>query len=143
MIWFYLTSKFLSLSLLPPSLPLSHTAPTAFTQSLDTDPMLSILLEAEDTLFCDVSKDSSSNLQFSWTKDDQPLTVDGMRLRYVDPSWTTNGSIRITRVLNEDAGEYVCTVTTTYNGLPAPTIMTRRTQVNVTCMDKLSYMYYA
>lgn len=96
--------------------------------------MLSILLEAEDTLFCDVCKDSGSNLQFSWTKDDQPLTVDGTRLRYINPSLTTNGSIRITRVLNEDAGVYMCTVATTYNGLPAPTIMTRPTQVIVTGM---------
>ena len=96
--------------------------------------MLSILLGAEDTLFCDVSKDSGSILGFSWTKDNQPLTVDGMRLRYVDPSRTTNGSIRITQVLNEDAGEYVCTVTTIYNGLRAPTIMTRPTQVIVTGM---------
>ena len=96
--------------------------------------MLSILLEAEDTLFCDVSSDSGSILQFSWIKDDQPLVVDGARLRYIDPSLTTNGSIRISRILNEDAGVYVCTVATTYNGLPAPTIRTQPTSVTVTGM---------
>ena len=96
--------------------------------------MLSILLEAKDTLFCDVSHDSGSLLQFSWTKDNQSLVVDGMRLRYIDSSLRRSGSINITRVLNEDAGVYVCTVTTTYNGLPAPTIRTQPSQVVVTGM---------
>ena len=137
----------LSLSL-PPSLPLSlslppshtPTAPTAFTQSIDTEPMLSILREAKDTLFCDVSSDPGSLLQFSWTKDDQPLVVDGTRLRYIDSSLRRSGSINITRVLNEDAGVYVCTVTTTYNGLPAPTIRTQPSQVVVTGMCMQYYI---
>ena len=102
--------------------------------------MLSILLEAKDTLFCDVSRDSGSLLQFSWTKDNQPLVVDGMRLRYVDSSLRRSGSINITRLLNEDAGVYVCTVTTTYNGLPAPTIRTQPSQVVVTGMCTQYYV---
>ena len=126
----------LSLSLSPSSPSFTHTEPTAFTQSIDQDPenMYTILLESEDTLFCDVSSDSGSILQFSWTKDNQPLEVDGTRLHYVDPLLARNGSIHISRVLNEDAGEYVCTVTTTYNGFSAPTISTSPTQVIVTGM---------
>ena len=94
--------------------------------------MLSIQLGTQDTLFCDVSSDSGSTLQFSWTKDSLPLTVDGTRLVYADSSLMRNGSIRIMNVVNEDAGVYVCTVTTTYNGITAPTISTASTQVMVT-----------
>ena len=64
--------------------------------------------------------------------------VDGTRLCYVDPSLIRNGSIHLIRVLNEDARVYVCTVSTTYNGLPAPTISTLPTQIMVIGM----YAYY-
>ena len=103
-----------------------------FIRPLDSERTLSVLLGTVDTLFCDVSSDPGSLLNFSWIKDDQPLDVDGVRLVYVDPTLSTNGSIQITRVANEDAGVYVCTVTTTYNGLPAPTIATSPIQVTVT-----------
>ena len=119
-------------NLLPLSLSKPHTAPTVFIRPLDSERTLSILLGRVGTLFCDVSSDPGSLLNFSWTKDDQPLDIDGARLVYVDPTLSTNGSIQITRVAIEDVGVYVCTVTTTYNGLPAPIIATSPIQVTST-----------
>ena len=93
--------------------------------------MLSIQLGTNDTLFCEVSSDRGSTLRFSWTRDGLPLNVDGTRLTYIDPTLSRNGSIRIRNVMNEDTGEYVCTVTTAYNGVAAPTITTPPIQVVV------------
>ena len=110
------------------------TEPTTFTKSLDAEFMLSIQLGTEDTLFCEVSSDSGSILSFSWVKDGQPLMVDSPRVTYLDPTLTRNGNIRITNVMNSDAGQYRCVVTTVYNDLPAPAISTMLTEVVVTGM---------
>ena len=109
----------------------THTDPTMFTRPPIGERTLSIQLDTSDTLFCEVTSDSGSALSFSWTKDGANFDVDSTRLAYVDPSLTRNGSIRITNVQNEDAGVYVCTVNTMYNGVLAPTIATNPITVTV------------
>lgn len=93
-------------------------------------PEFSVQFGLDTVLLCEVSHDAGASVQFSWTKDGQPLVVDTERVFLLDPSGS--GNLQIKTVEYSDAGDYQCIVSTTYDGLDAPVVMSIVTDVHVT-----------
>lgn len=102
------------------------TDPTIITSSLPLS--YTMQLGNLETLPCVASSQAGADLQFSWMKDGSSLDVSG-RLQYDDPGNT--GSIILTEPQTSDAGEYICTVMTSYNGEPAPVVQSDPSTVTV------------
>ena len=102
-------------------------APTIITQQHNM--VFTAQENTQVTLLCEVSHDERATLEFSWTKNGVPLVMDN-RVMFVDQ--TVSGSVSIDGVVESDAGNYVCRVTTTYQGLSGPTVSTDQTNFTVT-----------
>ncbi len=81
-----------------------------------------------DILPCQANSQPGAELQFSWTKDGDSLDVSG-RLQYDEPG--VSGNIALADPAITDAGVYVCTIMTSYNGTTAPEVRTEPSTVTI------------
>ena len=101
--------------------------PTKINQ--EQGPEFSVQFGLDTILNCGVTHDEDASVQFSWTKDGQPLVVGTERMILLN---SYSGDIQIKAVQYEDAGDYQCIVSTVYNGLNAPVVLSIVTDVDVT-----------
>lgn len=106
---------------------LTAIEPTVITR--EPGALFKIQVGTPGSLDCEVTGDPGSEVEFSWTKDGEALSITERITR----ESTSSGNIQITTAEKSDAGEYICTVSTRYNNIVGPLVKT--TPTNLTIID--------